>query len=268
MTWISHSTVFIEIDGKRFLTDPVWSKRASPFTFAGPSRFFDPPLSLEELPEIDGVIISHDHYDHLDRSTIIKLGRRALHFYLPLGVGKYLKQWGIPANQIHEMGWSDSVMLGGSHRLIAAPARHFSGRSLLRRDQTLWASWVMIGPQHKVYFGGDSGYFPGYKEIGETYGPFDLTILEIGAYHPNWGAIHLGPVNAVKAHLDLQGKVLLPVHWGTFALAFHQWNEPVEELIIEANRQKIVLMLPQPGRPENVPAMSFNSEWWRSGPPA
>ncbi|PKN19532.1 MAG: MBL fold metallo-hydrolase [Deltaproteobacteria bacterium HGW-Deltaproteobacteria-6] len=263
VTWISHSTVLIEIDGKRFLTDPMWSKRASPFSFAGPSRFFDPPLALDKLPKIDGVIISHDHYDHLDEATIIKLGKQGINFYMPLGVGEYLEEWGIPAGQIHELDWSDSIMVGENHKLTATPACHFSGRSLFGRDKTLWASWVIAGAKHKVYFGGDSGYFPGYKDIGEKYGPFDLTILEIGAYHPNWGAIHLGPVNAVKAHIDLQGKILLPVHWGTFTLALHEWAAPVEELIAEANSKHIALMLPRPGQPLSVPNLAFNSEWWK-----
>lgn len=263
VTWINHSTVLIEIDGKRFLTDPMWSKRASPLSFAGPSRFFEPPVDLDKLPNIDGVIISHDHYDHLDETTIIKLGKLGIHFYMPLGVGEYFENWGIPAKQIHELDWSDFVMVGESHKLIATPARHFSGRNIFSRDNTLWASWVIIGKKHKVYFGGDSGYFPGFKDIGEKYGPFDLTILEIGAYHPNWGAIHLGPVNAVKAHLDLKGKTLLPVHWGTFTLALHKWNEPVEELITEANRKNVALMLPRPGQPLSVPNMEYNSEWWR-----
>lgn len=263
VTWINHSTVLIEIDGKRFLTDPMWGKRASPFSFAGPSRFFDPPLELDKLPNIDGVIISHDHYDHLDKTTIIRLGKRGIHFYMPLGVGEYLEEWGIPAQQIHELDWSDSVTVGENHKLIATPARHFSGRSLLNRDNTLWASWVITGTKHKVYFGGDSGYFPGYKDIGEKYGPFDLTILEIGAYHPNWGTIHLGPVNAVKAHLDLKGKILLPIHWGTFTLALHEWTAPIEELITEAGSKNIALMLPRPGQPLSAPNMEFNSEWWK-----
>jgi len=262
VTWINHSTVLIEIDGKRFLTDPVWSKRASPFSFAGPSRFFDPPLELDKLPKIDGVIISHDHYDHLDKTTIIRLGKRGVNFYMPLGVGEHFEDWGIPAKQIHELDWSDSRRVGESHTLIAAPACHFSGRNILNRDNTLWASWIIIGKKHRVYFGGDSGYFPGYKDIGEKYGPFDLTILEIGAYHPNWGSIHLGPVNAVKAHLDLKGKILLPVHWGTFTLALHKWDEPVKELITEANSKNVALMLPRPGQPLSFPNMEFNSRWW------
>lgn len=263
VTWLNHSTVLIEIDGKRFLTDPIWSKRASPFSFAGPARFFDPPIRIEELPSLDGVIISHDHYDHLDESAIKNLGGSGVQFYMPLGVGEHLREWRIPEEQIHEFDWWESVQLGGAHTLVAAPACHFSGRSIFKRDTTLWASWVIIGDTHRVYFGGDSGYFPGYREIGEKYGPFDLTILEIGAYHANWGSIHLGPVNAVRAHLDLKGRVLLPVHWGTFTLALHRWEAPVEELIVEANTKGVALMLSRPGHPVSAPDLSHNSGWWK-----
>lgn len=264
VTWINHSTVLIEIDGKRFLTDPIWSKRASPIFFAGPVRFFDPPIRLEELPGLDGVIISHDHYDHLDEATIKKLGKLGVPFYMPLGVGEHLEKWKIPKDQIHEFDWWESIQLDGNHTLIATPACHFSGRNMFKRDTTLWASWVIIGEKHRVYFGGDSGYFPGHREIGEKYGPFDLTILEIGAYHTNWGAIHLGPANAVLAHLDLKGKVLLPVHWGTFTLALHKWEAPVEELLVAAKSRDIALMLPRPGQPVSAPNMSLNSGWWKS----
>jgi len=264
VTWMNHSTVLIEIDGKRFLTDPIWSRRASPFSFAGPTRFFDPPIRLENLPRLDGVIISHDHYDHLDEATIKKLGSLGIPFYMPLGVGEHFEKWKIPKEQIHEFDWWESVQIDGDHTLIATPACHFSGRNIFKRDTTLWASWVIIGEKHRVYFGGDSGYFPGYKEIGEKYGPFDLTILEIGAYHSNWGSIHLGPANAVLAHLDLKGKVLLPVHWGTFTLALHRWEAPVEELIVAANAKGIALMLPRPGQPVSAPDMRCNSGWWKS----
>ncbi len=263
VTWINHSTVLIEIDGKHFITDPMWSKRASPVLFTGPSRFFEPPLKLEELPHIDGVIISHDHYDHLDDTTVKMLGKTGVNFYMPLGVGKYFYEWGIRKEQIHEFDWWESIRVGNSHILTAAPACHFSGRGVFDRNRTLWASWIITGEKHRVYFGGDSGYFSGYKEIGEKYGPFDLTILEIGAYHPNWGTIHLGPVNAVQANLDLKGKALLPVHWGTFQLAFHAWYAPVEELIVEARAKNINLVLPKPGQIVSEPDMPFNSEWWR-----
>lgn len=263
ITWINHSTVLIEIDGKRFITDPVWSKRASPVSFAGPRRFFDAPIRLEDLPRLDGVIISHDHYDHLDEDTIKEIAKTGVNFYMPLGVDKYFDDWGISKEQIHEFDWWESVQLDNDHSLIATPACHFSGRGVFNRNNTLWASWVIIGKNHRVYFGGDSGYFPGFKTIGEKYGPFDITMLEIGAYHPNWSTIHLGPENAVKAHTDLKGKALLPIHWGTFTLAFHGWTDPVEKLIIDAKEKQIKLILPMPGQPVNNPDMALNSEWWK-----
>ncbi|MBN2038797.1 MAG: MBL fold metallo-hydrolase [Spirochaetes bacterium] len=263
VTWINHSTVIIEIDGKRFITDPVWSKRASPVSFAGPKRFFEPPIKVEDLPPLDGVIISHDHYDHLDENTIKKIAKTGVHFYMPLGVGKHFDEWDVNEKHIHEFDWWETVKIDDAHILVATPACHFSGRGLFNRNQTLWSSWVILGKKHKVYFGGDSGYFPGFKQIGEKYGPFDITMLEIGAYHPNWGSIHLGPENAVKAHIDLKGKVMLPIHWGTFTLAFHGWTDPVEQLLVEAKSKQIKLMLPGPGQSVYNLNVTLNSEWWK-----
>lgn len=263
VTWLGHSTVLIEIDGRRYLTDPIWSKRCSPVPLVGPARFFDVPIALEEIPRLDGVIISHDHYDHLDEATIRKLAGRETIFYVPLGVGAYLKRWGVSPDRIREFDWWDEALLGGGHRLIAAPARHFSGRlGPLQKDNTLWASWIIEGPAHRVYFGGDSGYHPGFKEIGDTYGPFDITMLEIGAYHPNWGDIHLGPENALQAHRDLRGRALMPIHWGTFQLALHGWTEPAEQVRAGAKEQGIHLIMPAPGRKVDGLAESADSGWW------
>ena len=262
VTWLGHSIVLIEIDGKRFLTDPMWSRRASPFKAIGPARFFKVPIELGDLPPLDGIIISHDHYDHLDEATIRKLKKRNVPFYTPLGVGKHLYKWGIPKERIKEMDWGDSIRVGKSHRIIATPARHFSGRSITRRNRTLWASFVIQGPQHKVYFSGDSGYFSGFKEIGKEHGPFDLTIIEVGAYHPNWDTVHLGPENALKAHKDLRGKIMLPIHWGTFQLAMHGWTEPAEQLMEMAQKEGISLSLPQPGQALVESNLTFNSRWW------
>lgn len=263
VTWLGHSTVLIEIDGRRYLTDPIWSKRCSPVPGAGPARFFDVPLALEDVPRLDGVIISHDHYDHLDEATIRKLAGRDVFFYVPLGVGRYLKKWGVPADRVREFDWRDEADLGGGHRLIAAPARHFSGRlGPIRKDNTLWASWIIVGPRHRVYFGGDSGYHAGFKRIGDEFGPFDVTMLEIGAYHPNWGDIHMGPENALRAHGDLRGRALLPIHWGTFQLALHGWTEPVEQVRAGAKEKGIRLLLPEPGQPVDDPGAAVDSGWW------
>ncbi len=264
ITWINHSTVLIEIEGKRFLTDPIWSRRCSPWSFAGPERFFEVPLALEKLPPLDGIIISHDHYDHLDEATVRKLAPAGVMFYAPLGVGAYLEEWGVRNDRIAEFDWGDSVKIGNI-TLVSAPARHFSGRGFFGRDKTFWCSWVLIGENRRVFYSGDTGLFQGLKDIGDMYGPFDVTILEIGAYHPNWGQIHLGPENAVTAHELLGGKVLLPVHWGTFQLAFHAWSEPVETLVSAAGKKNMRLMLPKPGEPVSWPELEINSRWWEPG---
>jgi len=257
--WIGHSTVLIEIDGKRFLSDPVWSKKLSPF---GPVRFFDPPITLDRIPELDGVIVSHDHLDHLDRETIKRLGKRGVAFYVPLGVGHHLDSWGIPNDQINELDWWDQVSVGKNHVLIATPARHFSGRGLFDRNTTLWSSWIIKGKEHTVFFGGDGGMWPGFKDIGDNYGPFDLSLLQIGAYSSSWKNIHMFPEEAVQAHLDLKAEVLLPIHWGSFNLAFHTWTDPIERLLVSAREKNIKLSVPCPGQHVCSPHISVNADWW------
>ncbi len=260
--WIGHSTVIIDIDGLRFLTDPIWSRRCSPVAMIGPRRFVDPPVALDQVKFVDGVIISHDHYDHLDEATIRKLGERDIVFYVPMGVGAHLRLWGIPEKKIRERHWWEGSRIGFDHQLVATPARHFSGRGIFDRNKTLWASWVIQGKAHRVFFGGDGGFFPGMKTIGELYGPFDMTLLEIGAYHPGWGEIHLGPENAVKAHFAVRGKVLMPIHWGTFKLALHTWTAPAEEVIQYAKAGGFPLLMPRPGRMVELPEAPLISRWW------
>ena len=185
VTWMGHACVLIEIDGLRVLTDPVWSERVSPSSLAGPKRFFQPPIALAELPAIDAVVISHDHYDHLDMATARALGARSTLFLVPLGVGAHLEKWGIRVSQIRELDWCEQVLLDGV-RFTAAPARHFSGRGMTNRDSTLWSSWVIGGPRHSVFFCGDSGFFGGLRDIGGKHGPFDVTLISTGAYSPAW----------------------------------------------------------------------------------
>ena len=264
ITWLGHSTVLIEIDGKRFLTDPVWSERVSPIPFMGPKRFFQVPCKLDELPPLDGIIISHDHYDHLDKKTVKWFSTRGVDFYAPLGVGAYLLEWGVPLEKIHEMDWWENIPVGEKHTLTATPAQHFSGRKFINGNDTLWASWVVAGPKHRIFFGGDSGMFPGFAEIGEKLGPFDVTMLEIGAYHDNWGDIHLGPRNALKAHSALRGNMLLPIHWGTFTLAFHGWDAPVRELIQEAEGKDVRLLVPEPGTSVHPGGDTMIANWWEN----
>jgi len=262
ITWIGHSSLIIEIGGKRILTDPVWSDRASFSSFIGPKRFFQPPLPLKALPPIDAVIISHDHYDHLDKNTIKFFADTSIPFYCSLGVKPYLKDWGIINNYISEMDWGDSVMIGDCV-LTVTPSRHFSGRGIIHRNETLWSSFVIKSPQHNIFFGADSGWFPGFKDIGDDFGPFDLTILEIGAYGKYWPDIHMGPDNATNAHLALKGKLMMPIHWGTFNLALHAWDEPIENLLKFAAEKKIDLFIPEPGRPTALLG-PYNSKWWHN----
>lgn len=262
ITWVGHSSLLIEIDGIRILTDPVWSQRVSFTQAMGPKRFFQPPMALADLPKIDVIISSHDHYDHLDEATIRFFADKHVPFICSLGVAQYLKSWGIPGNNIHEADWGDSVMIGDCN-VTAAPARHFSGRGITHRDETLWSSFVIKGPQHNIYFGADSGYSPDFKKIGEAYGPFDLTMLEIGAYGQHWADIHMGPDNASNAHLDLKGEVMMGIHWGTFNLAPHAWYEPAERLVTFGKDKNITLFLPEPGKPTEVNG-AHNSGWWKN----
>jgi L-ascorbate metabolism protein UlaG (beta-lactamase superfamily) len=250
------------MDGLRILTDPVFGERASPVSFMGPKRFHPVPVPIGGLPPIDVVLLSHDHYDHLCRSSIAELAQRPLHVVTALGVASHLEAYGMAPERIHELDWNESQELPGV-RFTATPAQHFSGRGLGDRNSTLWASWVIETAHHKIFFSGDTGLFDGLAEIGRRHGPFDLTMLEIGAYHPAWGTIHLGPENALKAHAMLQGKLLLPVHWGTFDLALHTWEEPAEDLFRRAAEGGIPLLLPQLGQPLEPRRMLEPSPWWR-----
>ncbi|WPU95387.1 MBL fold metallo-hydrolase [Mucilaginibacter sabulilitoris] len=262
ITWIGHSSILIEIDGKRILTDPVWGDRASFSKLIGPKRFFKPPLLLSELPPLDAVIISHDHYDHFDKDTIKYFAGSTIPFYCSVGVGQYLRKWGIVANYITEMDWGDSVMIGNDIVVTATPSRHFSGRGIINRNETLWSSFVIKGPMHNIYFGADSGWSPSFAEIGEAFGPFDLTTLEVGAYGKYWPDIHMGPDHATNAHLALKGKLMMPIHYGTFNLAPHAWYEPVERLEKLAADKRIQLFVPKPGEPTEVTG-EYNSNWWK-----
>jgi L-ascorbate metabolism protein UlaG (beta-lactamase superfamily) len=265
-TWLGHSTVLIEIDGHRVLTDPVWGTRASPFRLLGPKRFQPVPLRLRQMPDVDVVVISHDHYDHLDYPTIRALARHsAVPFVTSLGVGAHLQAWGVAAERITELDWWDSHRVPGTGLTItAAPSQHFSGRGLKDRNATLWSSMVVQSDRHRVFFSGDTGLTTQYAEIRERLGPFDLVMLEVGAFHPAWGDIHLGPVNAMKAHALLGGGAFLPVHWGTFALAMHEWDEPAETLLQLAQSQGTPLLMPRLGEPVEPVALKPVVPWWRA----
>ena len=234
LTWIGHSTMLIQIDGVNILTDPVFSNRCSPVQWAGPERQVKPGIDFDDLPDIDLVIISHDHYDHLDKITIKKLGSKP--FYLvPLGIGEFLKDEDI--NRFEEKDWGDSITFN-KLKIICTPAQHFSGRKGVDKNKTLWASWIIKGKSARIYFGGDSGYFPGYVQIGEQYGPFDLVMLPIGAYLPHWfmSPVHMDPAEAIQAYRDLKADIFVPIHWGTFDLADEPLDEPPQKLRNEISK--------------------------------
>jgi L-ascorbate metabolism protein UlaG (beta-lactamase superfamily) len=264
-TWLGHSTVLVEIDGVRVLTDPVWGTRASPFRLLGPKRFQPVPLRLRQMPEVDVVVISHDHYDHLDYPTIRALARHSsVPFVTSLGVGAHLRGWGVPEERITELDWWESHALPSKGlRITFAPSQHFSGRGMKDRNATLWSSIVLRGDRHGVFFSGDTGLTTEYEAIRERLGPFDLVMLEVGAFHPSWGDMHLGPRNAAKAQALLGGGALLPVHWGTFALALHDWDEPVETLLALAEQSGAMLLLPRLGEPVEPSHGPVVRPWWR-----
>jgi L-ascorbate metabolism protein UlaG (beta-lactamase superfamily) len=265
VTWLGHSSMLLEIDGKRILTDPVWSERVTPIRGIGPQRWYPPPLPLDELPPIDAVVISHDHYDHLDRPTVLALDGRGAPFIVPLGVGAHLEYWGIPAAHITEVDWWQRVPVGNLE-IVSTPARHASGRQLFDRDATLWSGYAFLGPQHRVYYSGDTGLFPALREIGEKLGPFDLTMIEIGQYSRGWPDWHIGPEQAVVAHQWLRGKILLPVHWGLFTLASHGWTEPIERVSIAAKNAALPLLTPRPGQTIEPTSPPPPEQWWPSLP--
>jgi L-ascorbate metabolism protein UlaG (beta-lactamase superfamily) len=268
VTWMGHSSVLVEIDGVRLLMDPVWDERASPMRWAGPKRFFAPTMRLEDLPSVDVVLVSHDHYDHLGEATIRGLARlesmRGARWVTSLGVGEELRRFGVDAARISEMDWTESLDVGGVE-ITAVPTRHFSGRSLLNRFETLWSAFVLKGPKHTVYFGADSGWWEGFAEIGAAYGPFDLTMLEIGAFDVMWDGIHLGPDGAARAFEALGGRgLMMPIHWGLFDLALHAWRQPITRIVELANERGIRLWAPEPGRPtEVVSGVEVRSDWWQ-----
>jgi L-ascorbate metabolism protein UlaG (beta-lactamase superfamily) len=261
VTWFGHSTALLEVDGRWVLVDPVWSPRVSPSPLIGPTRLHEPPVPLQSLPPVDAVLISHDHYDHLDLPTVRALFReQAAPFVVPTGIGEHLRSWGVPAERIVELDWDGSTTIAGL-TLTCTEARHFSGR-FVARDTTLWSSWVIAGPRHRVFFGGDTGYTPAFAGIGARLGPFDLTLQPIGAYNDAWYAIHMDPEEAVRAHGDLGGRVLLPIHWATFNLAFHRWAEPVQRLVTAAESRGVQVVVPKPGERVDVLAPPSLEDWW------
>jgi L-ascorbate metabolism protein UlaG (beta-lactamase superfamily) len=262
VTWMGHSTLFIECDGVRILTDPVFGDHASPVSFMGRKRFHPVPAQLDKMPPIDAVILSHDHYDHACRPTIKKLAKMRVAFITSLGVGALLEKFGVDPGLITELDWWENHTVNGM-TVTATPAQHFSGRGILDRNRTLWSSWVLQTPSHNLFYSADTGLTKDLAEIGRRFGPFDLSMIEIGAAHPAWEDIHLGPVHALEAFEMLGGGTFLPIHWGTFDLALHSWEEPAETLYRLAEEKGVSILTPPLGRPIEPATVSGPTPWWR-----
>jgi L-ascorbate metabolism protein UlaG (beta-lactamase superfamily) len=258
---LGHSSLMIQMNGKIWLTDPVFSERTSPVQWAGPKRFHAVPLNVDELPEIEAVIISHNHYDHLDYGSIQKLKDKVNHFLVPLGNGQTLLDWGVAKEKITEFDWWDSIKID-TVEIIATPAQHFSGRGVLDRDESLWASWIIRNKDHSIYYSGDTGYFDGFKEIGDKYGPFDYAFMECGAYNQLWRNIHLMPEDTIQAFKDVKGNILVPVHNGTFDLSTHAWFDPFVQIKELAQQHNVQLMTPLIGEVVIKQSSYSNYAWW------
>jgi L-ascorbate metabolism protein UlaG (beta-lactamase superfamily) len=265
ITWLGHSTLLIESDGVRVLTDPVFGERASPFSFAGPKRFHPVPATIAELPPLDAVLLSHNHYDHFCKSSLMELAKTKVPIITSLGVGAYLEPLGVDPRVLTELDWWEGFTLpGGALAFTAAPAQHFSGRGIGDRNVSLWSSWVITTERRKLFFSGDTGLTTELADIGARLGPFDVTMLEIGAWNAAWGDIHLGPENALSAFEMLGKGTFLPIHWGTFDLALHRWDEPAETLLALAAQRDARLLTPILGRPFEPDLVEGPTPWWRT----
>lgn len=265
LTWFGHSAFLLEIEGKNILIDPMLGDSPSPLPVLGTKRYSkELPIAIEKLPKVDAVIISHDHYDHLDYESIQKLKGKVSAFFVPLGVGAHLIEWGVSSDSIHEMNWWDETTYEGL-TLVSAPARHFSGRGLFDRFNTLWCSWVIKGAKDNIYFSGDGGYGSHFKEIGDKYGPFDLAMMECGQYNKLWADIHMMPEETAQAGVDVNAKVVMPIHWGAFTLALHDWTDPVDRIEVKANELQLPLTTPKIGEPIVLQdTLQATTAWWKS----
>ncbi|MRI32530.1 hydrolase [Endozoicomonas sp. OPT23] len=260
---LGHSSLMIQLNGKNWLLDPVFSQRVSPVQWAGPKRFHEPPISLDELPEIEGVVISHNHYDHLDHGSIRKLKDKVNHFLVPLGLSSTLTSWGVEPEKVTELDWWDSIKLSGIE-FTATPSQHFSGRGLFDTDKTLWSSWAIKNDTTALFFSGDSGYFDGFKTIGEKLGPFDYSFMECGAYNKLWADVHMMPEESIQAFKDVKGKVMVPIHNGTFDLSTHAWFEPLERIQSLAEKDNIELLTPEMGQIVQQGKKQISKPWWQA----
>jgi L-ascorbate metabolism protein UlaG (beta-lactamase superfamily) len=264
ITWFGHSALLVEVQGLTLLLDPMLGKAPSPFPLFGGKRYSKQlPIEIEALPAIDAILLSHDHYDHLDYGSIMQLKGKVRHFFVPLGVGAHLERWGISTEKITELNWWDKVSYEGL-TLVSTPARHFSGRRLLNNDTTLWCSWVIEGLATKIFFSGDSGYGPHFKEIGDIYGPFDITLMECGQYDERWSGIHMMPEQSVQAQVDVKGKLMIPIHWGAFSLALHDWTDPIERALKAAKESNVAISTPRIGEAVWIGSSNYpKTAWWK-----
>ncbi len=259
--WFGHSSLLLNIEGKKILIDPVLSTSTGPFGFLM-KRFQKPVIELSQLPEVDLIIISHDHYDHLDMDSVKFFKNKKVRFVVPLGVGNHLVGWGIERSRITELDWWQITKLENIE-IVATPAQHFSGRSFFKQNQTLWASWVIRGPKQNIYFSADSGYDTHFKAIGDKYGPFDLALLEDGQYNEKWREVHMLPDESIQAFYDLKAKRYFPIHWGMFNLSLHAWYEPIEIISKSAMEKNISLIAPQIGEVVVINDSYVTTPWWR-----
>lgn len=263
LTWFGHSACLLELEGKRIFFDPMLGQYAGPHRLLGPARYNKKlPLEVGQLPHLDAVVISHDHYDHLDYETILVLKEKTDRFYVPLGVSAHLLAWGVAPEAITELNWWDEVTTDG-FTFVCTPARHFSGRGMTNRFSTLWCSWVVRTAHTSIYFSGDSGYGAHFKEIGDRYGPFNFVMMECGQYNELWDNIHMMPEETAQAALDVQTKLLMPIHWGAFTLALHSWTDPAERVTTRAKELGISITTPTIGEPVRfLNADVPSAHWW------
>ena len=261
LVWFGHSSYFLQVDGKKFLVDPVFSGSASPLGFTTKSFPGSDVYTVAELPFIDYLIITHDHYDHMDHQTLAQLRPKVQQVITSLGVGAHLELWGY--QNIVEKSWNEEEVLGGGFEINATPARHFSGRTF-KRNQSLWQSFVLTTPTMRLFLGGDSGYDTHFAEIGAQFGPFDLVILECGQYNKNWRYIHMLPHEVIQAAHDLKAKWLLPVHWAKFSLSLHAWDEPINEATRIAPLSGMAVVTPMIGQELNLNHISELPRWWEN----
>ena len=262
VVWFGHSTFLLKISGKLILADPVFSQTATPHPWLGRKRYnSEMPISIENLPPIDMVVISHDHYDHLDYSSIVKLRDKVKKFVVPLGIGSHLRAWKVNEDKIHELDWWQEYEIDGL-RVAHTPSRHMSGRGFSDEGATLWGGWVFIANNQKAYYTGDGGYGQHFKEIGEKYGPFDIGIMECGQYNKLWKFMHMSPEQSVQAAIDVRAHLIMPVHWGAFTMASHGWKDPIERVTKEAEKLNRSITTPQIGEAFYVKDGFPTSDWW------